>query len=80
MTNQVSVEHLHRQTSRFDFDAAKRLIELVRGSADTALEFRALPESSEALGRFEDLNPTSAQRSGATIPARWHSAPRCFNA
>jgi hypothetical protein len=54
MTN--SVEHLHRQASRFDFDAAKRFIELVRGSADTVLEFRALPESSEAQRRFESLS------------------------
>jgi hypothetical protein len=53
---------------RFDFDAAKRLIELVHGSADTMLEFRALPESSEAKRRREDLTPEEREKQRRNYP------------
>jgi DNA primase RepB-like protein/primase-like protein len=55
-------------TSRFDFEASKRFIEIIRGSADTVLEFRALPESSEAQRRLERLNSEERAKKRRNYP------------
>lgn len=42
---------------RFDFDAAARFIELMRGDVDCVMQFRVLPESSEAKQRRASWTP-----------------------
>ena len=52
-----NVRQLTPRDSRFDFEAAQRFIELIRGDADCIMQFRALSESSEAKSRLKDLTP-----------------------
>ncbi|MBR1236542.1 PriCT-2 domain-containing protein [Bradyrhizobium sp. AUGA SZCCT0182] len=59
MTNSSSstVHHFPTLDPRFDFEAAKRFIGLLRGDANTAMHFRTLTESAEAKGRQEHSTP-----------------------
>jgi hypothetical protein len=50
-----NVRQLTPRDPRFDFKAAQRFIELMRGNADCIMQFRALSESSEAKSRLKDL-------------------------
>ena len=37
-----SIHHLATPDARFDFEAAKRFIDLMRGDADCVMQFRAI--------------------------------------
>ena len=63
--------------ARFDFDTAKRFIELIRGDANTLMQFRALPKSQEAKRRFESLTSDERTKKRRNYPGRLSElAPR----
>jgi hypothetical protein len=63
--------------SRFDFDTAKRFIELIRGDANSLMQFRALFESQEAKRRFDNLTSDERATKRRNYPGRLSElAPR----
>ena len=47
---------------RFDFDTAKRFIDLIRGDANLLMQFRALPESGGSKASVRELDVGSAHK------------------
>lgn len=68
MTKQPSIANPLRQSLRFDFEVAKRFIELMRGDASCFMQYRALSESTEAKRRFETLTPEDRAKKRRNYP------------
>src|SRR5437667_11729933 len=68
--NKLANSNVHKlQTDpRFDFDAAKRFIGLMRGDADCFMQFRALSESAEAKRRLEGLTAEELAKKRRNYP------------
>jgi hypothetical protein len=73
-----NVRQLTTPDSRFDFNAAKRFIELMRGDARCVMQYRALSESAEAKHRFDSLSQGEREKKRRNYPGTFEERAALF--
>lgn len=64
----TNIYKLDANDPRFDVDAAARFVELMRGDANTEMQFRTLPESPEAMERLSRLSADEVKTKRRNYP------------